>query len=230
MTAAPEGILLVDKPAGRSSFSVVAQVRRLTGQKKIGHVGTLDPFATGLLIFLLGRVWTKKAGLFLESDKEYEATVRLGRATDSYDCDGKTTFESALVPSEQALASALSFFQGPYEQTPPMFSAKKQQGTRLYTLARKGIEVERKKIEVSIETTLLSYTYPDVSLLITGSRGTYVRSIAHDLGERLGCYAHVHKLNRTRSGPFFLKNALSLEQIASLQVEQLQRVMHENVF
>lgn len=233
MNTSLEGLLLVDKPALRSSFFVVARVKRMTGQKKIGHSGTLDPFATGLLVLLLGREWTKKAGLFLGHDKEYEATIRLGSATDTYDCTGEVVQSSSLVPKLSDLVEALSFFQGKCEQVPPMFSAKKVNGTRLYELARKGIDVERKKVEVQLDVQLLSYVYPDVTLLIAASKGTYVRSIAHDLGVRLGCFAHVHTLKRTRSGPFVLKDALSLEDISALSREEIKKrllVAHENVF
>jgi tRNA pseudouridine55 synthase len=217
-----EGILLIDKPLGRTSFFAVHVIRKKTGQKKVGHAGTLDPFATGLLVLLLGKSWTKRAGDFLHHDKEYEAVFSLGKATDTYDCEGKTTRESPYVPSKDELEEVLRFFQGDYDQTPPMFSAKKIDGTRLYELARKGIEVERKRVRVSITTTLLSYTYPYVSLHIQGSKGTYIRSIAHDLGERLGCYAHVSSLRRVRSGPFYLEQALPLEELLSLPHEHIR--------
>jgi tRNA pseudouridine55 synthase len=218
----PEGILLIDKPPARTSFFAVAMVRKKTQQKKIGHTGTLDPFATGLLVLLLGRSWTKKANLFLEYDKEYEATFCLGKATDTYDCDGKITHESQVQPTLSEVERVLTVFQGKYMQTPPMFSAKKIDGTRLYKLARRGIQVERKSVEVSLETTLLSYSYPYLSLRIKGSKGTYIRSIAQDLGERLGSYAYVSQLRRTQSGPFLLQDALPLEECLSLSLDKLQ--------
>jgi len=217
-----EGILLIDKPCDQTSFSAVAAIRKETLQKKIGHTGTLDPFATGLLVLLLGRSWTKKAPLFLHHDKEYEAIFCLGKATDTYDCDGKVTHQSDFEPSSQDINKVLLFFQGTYVQTPPMFSAKKIDGTRLYELARKGIQVERKTGEVTIETTLLNYTYPYLSLRIKGSKGTYVRSIAQDLGEKLGCFAYVSSLRRTQSGPFRLQDSLPLNECLSLSLEELQ--------
>lgn len=218
----PEGILLIDKPPAKTSFYVVAAVRKKTQQKKIGHAGTLDPFATGLLILLLGKKWTTQADTFLHHDKEYEATFCLGKATDTYDCDGQIIKESAYEPTTQEIYTALDFFQGPYTQTPPMFSAKKIDGRRLYELARKGIEVERKTANVVLKTTLLRYSYPFLSLRINCSKGTYIRSIAQDLGERLGCYAYVSSLKRTQSGPFYIKDAISLDECLSLTPEQLQ--------
>ena len=224
-----EGILLIDKPPSKTSFSVVAELRKKTSLQKIGHTGTLDPFATGLLVMLLGKSWTKKAGLFLDHDKEYEATLYLGKATDTYDCDGKIIQESHFKPALQEINTALLSFQGIYAQVPPMFSAKKIDGKRLYKLARKGIEIERKPVEVKIETTLLNYSYPYLSLRIKGSKGTYIRSIAQDLGERLGCFAHLSALKRTRSGPFCIQDSISLEQCLSLPIEQLQNRLLRNV-
>ena len=216
-----EGLLLVDKPGGRTSFSIVAAVRKKTFQKKIGHAGTLDPIATGLLVLLLGKSWTTKAGLFLGHDKEYEAVFFLGKATDTYDAEGTVTHVSSNVPSEEEVLKVLSFFQGRYEQIPPMFSAKKINGTRLYELARKGISIERKSNEVIIETRLLSYVYPNVTLRIKGSKGTYVRSIAQDFGERLGCGAHVSALRRIRSGSFRIEDAVPLEMLLALPSEEI---------
>ena len=217
----PEGILLIDKPAGKSSFFAVQLVRKKLSQKKIGHTGTLDPFATGLLILLVGKSWTKQAGAFLHHDKEYDAIFSLGRATDTYDCVGTTTHESDYIPSLEELKKVLQGFQGEYLQEPPMFSAKKIDGTRLYELARRGISVERESVKVSINTTLVHYEYPYVTLRVQGSKGTYVRSIAHDIGRRLQCWAHVSSLRRVRSGPFFLTQAMPLEAFLSLSYETM---------
>lgn len=224
VTRSPEGILLVDKPVARTSFFVVAAVRKKTLQKKIGHAGTLDPLATGLLVLLLGKTWTTKAGLFLGHDKEYETVFCLGASTDTYDAEGKVTRESSFVPTEEDVVRGLSFFQGTCEQVPPMFSAKKIQGTRLYELARKGITLPRKPHEVTIETTLMNYSYPYLTLHIKASKGTYIRSIAHDFGERLGCGAHVSSLRRVRSGPFRVEDATSLDRLLALPVEELRLV------
>lgn len=218
-----EGILLIDKPASQTSFSVVASVRKKTNQKKIGHAGTLDPMATGVLVLLLGKPWTRKAGLFLAHDKEYEATFFLGKTTDTYDAEGKITQVSENIPTEAEIKKMIVFFQGKYSQIPPMFSAKKINGTRLYELARKGISLERKPSEMSIETTLLNYNYPYVFLRIKGSKGTYIRSIAHDFGERLGCGAHVATLRRIRSGPFLIKDSLPLATLLSMSDQDIEK-------
>lgn len=211
-----EGILLVDKPRGKTSFSLVAILRKTTGIQKIGHAGTLDPFATGVMIMLIGKPYTRLSDQFLGQDKEYEATLRLGVETDTFDSDGKVIAESDEIPSLSELEKGISQFQGTILQTPPMFSAKKIHGKKLYELARKGIEVERKAVEVKVSTELLSYTYPYARLRISCSKGTYIRSIAHDLGTLLGCYAHLEALTRLRSGPFLLKDCLNGSQLFDL--------------
>ena len=204
-----EGVLLVDKPRGKTSFSLVTALRRLTQVKKIGHAGTLDPFATGLMVMLIGKNFTRLSQDYLCQDKEYECKVHLGISTDSYDCDGQTTGTSSLVPTQADIEKALSSFQGTIEQIPPMFSAKKIQGKRLYELARRGVEIERKPVWITLKTTLLSYTYPDLILNISCSKGTYIRSIAHDLGALLKCGAHLTELRRLRSGTFHLKDSIN---------------------
>lgn len=209
-----EGILLVDKPVNKSSFACVAAARRRLGVKKIGHGGTLDPFATGLIVLLVGRNYTKRAGEFLEGNKEYQATALLGVATDSYDCDGVEQARSELIPTLTEVEAVLSRFQGAIEQIPPMFSAKKIAGTRLYELARKGITVERKASLVHVTCRIIRYSYPELEFHVTCSKGTYIRSLAHDIGIALGSYAHLTKLRRLSSGPFSLSNAIDF---ASLQ-------------
>ena len=218
----PEGILLFDNPSGKSSFSIVSIVRRRTRQPRVGHSGTLDPFATGLLVLLLGRRWTRMASLFLNADKEYEACLRLGSSTDTYDRDGVVTATSTIIPSETEVCHALLEFQGDCLQTPPMYSAKKIDGKRLYDLARKGITLERAQQPVRLTTTLLSYSYPDLNIHVRCSKGTYIRSIAHDLGERLGCMAHVRELRRTRSGTLSVNDAISLSQLDLMSLEEIQ--------
>jgi tRNA pseudouridine55 synthase len=212
----PKGILLLDKPAGFSSFAMVAKARRIFGVQKIGHGGTLDPFATGLLVLLIGREYTKRASEFLEGDKEYQAKLFLGVATDTYDLVGKEISRSDSIPTHDQLIEALGSFQGTILQTPPMFSAKKIDGKRLYELARKGQVVERQARPVQVTTKLLSYDYPHISLHVTCSKGTYIRSIAHDLGVQLGCYAHLQELRRLRCGCFTLEQACTLEELASM--------------
>ncbi len=225
----PEGILLVDKPSGRTSFSIVACVRKKTGQATVGHAGTLDPFATGLLVLLLGRPWTRQAATFLHHDKEYEATFRLGQERDSYDRDGAVVATSHSVPTLQEIESSLCHFQGEYWQTPPMFSAKKIGGKRLYELARRGIDVETQPTLVKIATTLLSYSYPDLRVYIHCSKGTYVRAIAQDLGKRLGCLAYVEQLRRTACGHFSIAEALPFTTVEALTPEAAQTVMVRKV-
>ena len=213
---APQGLLLVDKPAGQTSFSIVACVRKKTMQPTVGHAGTLDPFATGLLVILLGKLWTKQSNTFLNHDKEYEAVLRLGQSTDSYDRDGVVVDTSAVIPTSTEIEQCLLQFQGSYLQTPPMFSAKKVDGKRLYELARKGISIEREQNVVHIATTLVMYSYPELKLHIRCSKGTYVRAIAHDIGNKLGCLAYVQELVRTRSGPFCLSNAVPYSVVETL--------------
>ena len=220
--AAPEGLLLVDKPSGVSSFFMVHVLRRRLKQPKVGHAGTLDPFATGLLILLFGRPWTRRADSFLNHDKEYEASLFLGRTTDTFDHTGQLTSTSSHVPTIDEITAVLSEFQGECLQTPPMFSAKKVGGKRLYKLARQGISVERLPQKVCVVTTLCSYEYPRLDIHVRCSKGTYVRSLAHDLGQRLGCGAHLQGLRRTRSGSFCVDGALSLQRIDDMDFESLQ--------
>ena len=189
-----EGLLLLNKPAGKTSFAMVAALRRLLKVKTIGHTGTLDPFATGLLLLLIGKKYTKLSNQFLNSDKEYLARVHLGITTDTYDCEGIPTAHSSLIPSLEQVEKSLTRFQGQILQIPPMYSAKKVKGKKLYELARKGIEVERQPVQVELETRLLDYHYPYLELKISCSKGTYIRSVAHDLGLALGTGAHLAAL------------------------------------
>ena len=203
-----EGILLVDKPAGKTSFSLVAMLRRHLKVKKIGHAGTLDPFATGVMVMLIGRAYTKLSDSLLCQDKEYIAKVRLGLATDTFDCDGVVQKSSDYIPSKEQIDTVLAQFQGEIEQIPPMYSAKKLQGKKLYELARKGVEVERKPVKISVNIVNLGYCYPELELHVTCSKGTYIRSLAHDIGEALGCGGHLISLQRVRSGDFRLENCV----------------------
>lgn len=204
----PEGILLVNKPKGKTSFSLVAALRRKLGVKKIGHTGTLDPFATGLVVLLVGKNYTRLSNQFLEKDKEYIARLHLGITTDTYDTEGKVTKTSEHIPSHEDIVKVIQHFQGKILQTPPMFSAKKIQGKKLYELARKGISIERKPVEVDVATTIIHYEYPFLDLHVKSSKGTYIRSLAYDIGELLGCGAHLAELQRTRSGEFTLSNSI----------------------
>ena len=209
METRSNGILLVDKAKGSTSFKLVAILRRLTKIEKIGHSGTLDPFATGLMVMLIGREFTKQSDQFLGAEKEYRATVHLGITTDSYDVDGQVTAQSDRIPTLSEIEQALQTFQGEVLQIPPMFSAKKIQGQKLYELARKGIEIPRVPVIVQLDIQLIRYNYPELEINVRCSKGTYIRSIAHDLGNLLGTGAHLSTLTRLRSGGFRLENAIS---------------------
>jgi tRNA pseudouridine55 synthase len=209
-----EGIVLIDKPSGKTSFYLVSFLRKLTQVKKIGHAGTLDPLATGVMVLLVGKKYTKLSNQFLNHDKSYHVKIQLGATSDSYDADGQITkVENSSIPSLADITSALKSFQGEIEQRPPMYSAKKVGGKKLYELARQGVQIERKLQQVNVSTLLKSYTYPYLELAIDCSKGTYIRSIAHDLGQKLGCGGFVVNLIRTRSGPFTLEQCLSLEAL-----------------
>lgn len=203
-----EGILLVNKPQKKTSFSLVAALRRHLKVKKIGHAGTLDPFATGVMVMLVGRSFTRLSDQFLSSEKEYNARICLGASSDTFDCDGSIVKQSERIPSLEEVMQALSFFQGEIEQIPPMFSAKKVQGKKLYELARQGKTIERSPVKVSLKTTLISYQYPYLDINVVCSKGTYIRSIANDLGEKLTCGGYLVQLTRQRSGHFLLKDCL----------------------
>jgi tRNA pseudouridine55 synthase len=210
-----EGILLIDKPRGRTSFSLIPYLRRLSGLKTIGHAGTLDPFATGVMIMLLGKPFTRRSDDFLHAEKEYQACLTLGHATNTFDCEGTATFSSDKIPTLVEIHEALKKFQGTIFQIPPMFSAKKVQGKKLYELARKGVEIERKPIQVTLQTQVIEYCYPFLRISVTCSKGTYIRTLADDLGKELGCYAHLSELTRTRSGHFHLSQCFSWEKVNS---------------
>lgn len=214
--SAMQGILRIHKPRGKTSFFLVSAMRRLFNEKTVGHAGTLDPFATGVMILLIGRAYTKLSNSFLQTEKEYVARLLLGKATDTFDCDGTLTHTSPLIPSLEQVHEVLSCFQGSLLQTPPMFSAKKIQGQPLYKLARQGKEVERPACPIHLKTVLLSYNYPHLDIQVTCSKGTYIRSLAHEIGLNLGTYAHLTHLIRTRSGSITLDQCLNFE-LFSLQ-------------
>lgn len=224
----PKGILLVDKPVGKTSFHLVAMLRRRLGVRKIGHCGTLDPLASGLMVMLIGREFTKLSDKLLCEDKEYLATIHLGRETATYDAEGEVTASSDKIPTLEELQEALKSFQGEILQVPPMFSAKKQQGRKLYELARKGLVVERQPVRVTLSVELLRYEYPFVDLQVSCSKGTYVRSIAHELGQLLQCGGHLSALRRTRSGVFHIDQAIDGTLIPS-QTFPLEKALRSHV-
>jgi tRNA pseudouridine55 synthase len=211
----PEGILSIDKPKGPTSHDVVSRVRRLANTRKVGHGGTLDPLSSGLLILALGRA-TRLLEYVQSESKTYRALVRLGQTSSTYDGEGKLEDSGAVDVSDEKLLTALSRFRGKIEQAPPMFSAVKREGKPLYELARKGVVVQRERREVTIyELELLSYERPDVTLYIRCSGGTYIRSLAHDLGQFLGCGAYMAGLRRTEVGQLTLQDAVPLQELSA---------------
>ena len=209
------GILNIDKPQGWTSHDVVAKVRHLSGQKQVGHAGTLDPLATGVLLICLGQA-TQVSEYLMRGRKVYRAAVYLGLSTDTYDADGQVMATAPEVNVTLAqLEEALSAFVGRIEQMPPMYSALKHRGTPLYRLARQGKTVERKPRPVEIhEIKLLDWASPVLTIEVTCSPGTYLRSLAHDLGQRLGCGAHLSSLTRLASGHFTLDEAIGLDALS----------------
>ncbi|MFL5347076.1 MAG: tRNA pseudouridine(55) synthase TruB [Hyalangium sp.] len=212
-----DGVLVIDKPSGPTSFDVVRQVRALLKVKKAGHTGTLDPMATGVLPICLGE-GTKVAGLITEGDKAYEATVHLGVETDTQDAQGKVTAEAPVPPLTVALLEqALAPFRGTFAQVPPMYSAVRVAGKRLYELARAGEEIERASRQVTVyELTLRDFSSNRLKLSVRCSKGFFVRTLAYDIGRALGCGAHLEALRRTVSGPFVLAQALPLAELPTL--------------
>ncbi len=205
-----DGILVLDKPGGWTSHDVVARVRRLTRIKRVGHTGTLDPMATGVLVVCLGQA-TRIIEYLVGHDKQYRATIRLGIETDTYDAQGRVIAEKPVAVNESALRKSLEALVGDIEQVPPMFSAIKRGGQKLVDLARKGVEVEREPRQVVIHSiNLLRFDPPDATIDVRCSAGTYIRSLAHDLGRALGCGAHLSALTRTAVGNFTLPQAVPL--------------------
>jgi tRNA pseudouridine55 synthase len=219
-----DGALLIDKPAGPTSHDVVDKIRRKFGIKKVGHCGTLDPNATGLLIIVLGR-GTKLSERLMSDDKVYEGTIKFGEATDSYDCDGQVTETRPVPPlTLEQLNEACTPFIGDIMQTPPMVSAIKKNGVPLYKLARKGVEVEREARLVHVYNfRFTGYTEPLGQFRLACTKGTYVRSVAHELGQNLGCGAHLTTLRRSVSGKFDVADALPLETILNLSQAELEK-------
>ncbi len=212
-------LLLVDKPAGLTSHDVVERVRKATGVQKIGHTGTLDPMATGLLVLCCGRA-ARLQGFFTGLPKAYEGVIALGRATTTYDREGETTAESLeeLGYSAEEIERAAGAFRGEFEQLPPPYSAKKVGGRKFYEMARKGQEVPQAPKKVRVTAFELGpLEGRQIRFHLACSSGTYVRSIAHDLGRALGCGAHLSSLRRTRVGDFDVRDAVGLEAFESME-------------
>lgn len=216
------GLLVVDKPAGLTSHDVVARVRKASGQRRTGHTGTLDPFATGVLVVCLGQA-TRLAARVTDGDKRYRATMRLGQATTTQDLTGELSDQvdadavaAALADGGVRLRELARGFVGPIAQRPPMFSAKRKDGVRLHELARRGEVIEREPVTVVVRALeLLAIDGADVELDVRCGKGTYIRTLAHDLGAALGTHAHLTALRRTEVGDFTLADAIALDALDS---------------
>ena len=223
-----DGILNINKPQNLTSFDIVARVKRITGERHTGHAGTLDPLATGVLPICLGKATRVIEYLFNET-KTYFAEMELGITTDSYDSTGQVikTVDPSDITREK-LDSVLGAFRGSILQTPPMYSAIKHKGVPLYKLARNGIEVERKSRPAQIyKLEIIDWQPPFFSLEVVCGKGTYIRSLAHDIGEALGCGAVMKNLIRTRVGPFWLEESITLEQLSEMVAKgSVERYMY----
>ncbi len=217
------GLILLDKGEGITSFGAVARVRRIFGEKRAGHTGTLDPMATGVLPILLGRS-TRLCDMLLEADKRYTAEIRLGVATDTYDITGEVVRKSDSIPNEECILSVLKGFRGRIMQTPPIFSALKKDGERLYDIARRGesVELEPREVEI-IELNVIELSGDVLTVDVLCSKGTYIRSLANDIGTRLGCGATLSALRRTATGGFSIDECVSLEQLEANPEKYLQQ-------
>lgn len=235
------GILIIDKLAGITSHDVVYKVRQALKTKRVGHTGTLDPFATGVMVILVGQA-TRLAQFLDKDSKEYEAEIRFGFETDTGDRTGspKSEVQDQKSLSVEALETALASFRGEIEQVPPMYSAKKVDGKKLYELARKGETIERKAVKVRIEKLELLSVPPEladetandiktVSVRVACSAGTYIRTLAEDIGRKLGVGAHLTELRRTAAGKFTIDQAITLEELAEMQDPASRLVPMEKV-
>lgn len=222
-----EGILLVDKPSGITSHDIVDRLRRKLKMKKIGHAGTLDPLATGLMIMLIGKA-TKVSQFLISLDKSYEGEFLFGVETDSQDADGQVVLEKPVSSNidEERIKEEMKTFLGDQYQTPPMFSAKKIGGVPLYKMARKGKTVEREPRFIRInELILKSWDSPRGNFKLACSKGTYVRTVLHDLGQNLDCGAHLTALRRTKIDQFDINDAKTLEEIELMPLGEFQSLL-----
>jgi len=208
------GFIIINKQINFTSHDVIVVLRGITGIKKIGHAGTLDPFATGILICAIGREATKKISQFVKLDKEYEATLKLGVESDTYDREGKMSKVKCQRSKRDEIIKVLDKFIGKQEQVAPMFSAKKIGGKKLYELARAGKIIKRKPCKIEIyDIKLLKYKWPDLEIKVRCSTGTYIRSLGHDIGQALECGAYLEEITRIGVGKFKLPNAVELGKL-----------------
>lgn len=234
MNCGNDGIILVDKPGGLTSHDIVDFIRKKFRFRKVGHAGTLDPMATGLLIILLG-AFTKKSAHFSNYDKEYEAVFYLGASTDTGDKEGNLIEKRDLGlyrENIKNIKNTLDDFHGEIRQVPPMYSAKKIKGKKLYELARRGIVLNREPKVVFInEIKLLDISLPRVTIYVKCSKGTYIRQLAHDVGERIGCLAHLASLKRTKIGPFDIRDAVPFKKLSavSCKLSAEKNIFYENI-
>jgi len=216
------GFLIINKPKGITSFDVIRKVRKVLNIRKIGHAGTLDPMATGLLILAIGE-GTKLLEYLIKKEKTYEAEITFGYESETFDTEGKLTQISAKEIDLTEIQTALNNFTGKIQQIPPKYSALKIQGKKAYELAREGKEIQMKAREVEIfNIEIFNYLYPQLSLKINCSTGTYIRSIAHDLGKKLEIGGYLSKLNRIKIGTYFLKDALDLKDVDATKILPLE--------
>lgn len=212
------GILVIDKPKGPTSHDIVLLIRRAFNIKKVGHAGTLDPMATGILVMLLGTA-TKLSNQLMSDEKEYEGVLKLGERTDTYDSQGKIVSKKSVPEfNKNDIEIVLNSFKGVVEQVPPMVSAIKHKGRKLYELARQGVEIKRKPRQITIHAIeIKNINLPYIGFSVQCSKGTYIRALASDIGDKLGCGAHLTELRRTRSGNFTLKDTISIEELEKLK-------------
>lgn len=211
------GVVCINKPIGKSSHFAVAVIRRITKIKKVGHTGTLDPLATGVLPVCIGREATKLSQLIMDSDKEYRAVLKLGISTTTQDSEGEILSQKEVNVTNEQIEKAVESFVGEISQIPPMYSAIKIDGKKLYELARKGVEVERKPRSVTINyINILNINGDEVEMVIGCTKGTYIRTLCNDIGDALGCGGFMKSLVRTKCGGFSIENSITLEEFEEL--------------
>lgn len=219
-----DGILIVNKPQGMTSHDVVDIVRRLYSTRKVGHAGTLDPMATGVLVTLIGKA-TKSSQDLISEEKEYVSTMVLGARSDTGDAWGSLQMSGKPIDfNESEIRAVFSSFEGEIEQTPPAYSAKKVNGEKLYHLARRGESVDVKPQKITVkELSIISIALPEITFRLVCSKGTYVRQVCADIGEKLGCGAYMSKLERTRSGDYLLSQSSSLDELKKMNSDELAK-------